>query len=126
MNFESIVAFLLIVAPVIIGFLIEALVIYLFKIRHFWGSIGLSLIVNLISLVLVYAGTVLISKLGYAFDGLQMPLQVVLTLWWLSTLSDGAILHYFFKGEKKRAYLCSILMNFLSYAFLYIFISLSH
>lgn len=126
MNFESIAPFLLIIAPVVIGFFIEALVIYFFKVRRFWGSVGLSFLINLISLILVYAGTVLISKLGYAFDGLQMPLQVVLALWWLSTISDGAILQYFFKGEKKRAFLCSILMNFFSYAFLYVFIALSH
>lgn len=126
MNLESITPFLLIVAPFAIAFFIEALVIYFFRIKTFWISIGLSFLVNLLSLVVLFAGSVLLTNLGYEFNGLRLPVQVLLVMWWLSVVSDGILLQLFSKAEKRKLYFASITMNSLSYLFLWFFITNSH
>lgn len=126
MNFESLSPFLLLVAPFVAAFFLEALVIFFFKLRSFWTSVGLSFVVNLLSLVVLYIGSLFLSKLGYGFNGLLLPLPLVSAFWWLSVVADGVLLSVFSKRHKQTLYLCSILMNVLSYLFLYLFISYSH
>jgi hypothetical protein len=127
MNLETVSPFLLIVAPFFVAFLLEAFVIYFFRLKRFWASAGIAFLINLLSLGVLYGSSLLVGKLGYEFNGLQLPLQVVLFLWWLSIVADGILLRFFAKNtERKRIYLCSIVMNTLSYFFLYFFITNSH
>ena len=127
MNVESIYPFLLIVAPFAIAFFMEALVIYFFRIKVFWAAIGSSLVVNLVSLAVLYGSSLLLGKLGYEFNGLLLPLQVILFLWWLSVITDGILLQLFSsKTNKKTVYTASIVMNTVTYLFLYFFITNTH
>ncbi|HEV7331054.1 MAG TPA: hypothetical protein VGN63_08455 [Flavisolibacter sp.] len=127
MTVESIYPFLLILLPFAIAFFAEALVIYFFKIRRFWASLGISIIINVLTLLLLYGSSLLLGKLGYELNGLLLPLQVILFFWWLSVIVDGALLQMFSqKKEKSQIYVASIVMNTLSYLFLYFFITNSH
>lgn len=126
MNFESLSPFLLLVAPFVVAFFMEAIVMYFFTIRSFWPSVGLSFFINLLSLGVLYVGSIFLSKLGYGFDGLRLPLPVVFAFWWLSVVADSAFLGLFSKGQKRLVYRCSIVMNTFSYLFLYLFITNSH
>lgn len=127
MNADSIFPFLLIVAPFVFAFLLEAAVFYFFKIKRFWAGIGVTIAVNLLSLAVLYGSSLLLNQLGYEFNGLRLPLQVILALWWLSVVTDGLLLQLFSpKAEKRRVYTASLVMNTLSYLFLYFFITNSH
>jgi hypothetical protein len=126
MNIVDLSPLLLLVAPFVLAFFIEALFIYFFGIRSFWTSVGVAFFINLLSLGVLYVGSLLLSKLGYGFDGLLLPLQVVLAFWWLSVVTDGVFLSRFAKNRMQTAYLCSLVMNFFSYLFLYLFITYSH
>ena len=128
MNMESFVPFILIFAPFIIAFLLEAIVLYFFRLKKFWGSVGLSFLVNLVSIVLVYfVASLVLSKVGYEFNGLQLDVPVVTFLWWFSIIAEGLLLKPFTRGlETKRIFMASILMNTISYLFLYLFIVYSH
>jgi hypothetical protein len=57
---------------------------------------------------------------------LRLPLQVVLALWWLSVISDAVLLQFISRTEKAAVYRSSIVMNVISYFFLYFFIIGSH
>lgn len=124
MDFESLRPFLIIVLQTIgIVLLIEAVVIYFFKIRRFWAAVGIAVLINLLSLILLYAGASIAEKLGYEFNGLQLPVQVMLFLWWLSVISDGFLLQLTAgKMDRQKLYLSSLLMNTLSFLFLYFFV----
>ncbi|RYF81830.1 MAG: hypothetical protein EON98_11895 [Chitinophagaceae bacterium] len=128
MNVESFLPFLLILAPFAIAFFIEALVLYFFKLKKFWGSVGVSVLINLVSVALVYfIGSFILSKVGYEFNGLQLQLPVVAFICWVSIIVEGLLLQLFCRtAEKKTIFLASIVMNILSYAFLYFFIANSH
>jgi hypothetical protein len=120
---ESVYPFLLLVAPFAVAFLIEAAIIFFFRIRRFWAALLTSLALNLISLGVLYLASRLIGTLGYPFDGMLVPLQVLLFFWWLSILADGFLLQLFSKNSKKEiVFSCSTLMNTLSWLFLYFFI----
>lgn len=131
MNIESLLPFALILAPFILAFFVEALVIYFFKLKKFWGSVGISFAINIISIALVFyvAGPVL-GKLGYEvgqFNGLNLPIQALAFVWWFSLIADGLMLQLVIKNvDRKKIYLASILMNTLSYLFLHLFIEYSH
>ena len=127
MTIDSILPFLLIVAPFAIAFFVEALVIYFSRIKRFWPALGLSVVINLVTMAVLYGSSLLLAKLGYEFNGLQLPVQVVLFLWWLSVLADGLLLSLFASNApRKNVYLASIAMNTISYAFLFFFITNSH
>ena len=131
MDIESVVPFLLLLAPFAIAFFIEALVIYFFKLKGFWLSIGLSILVNLIALAVIYfIGSPILGAIGYdmgQFNGLNLPIQVVVFLCWLSILIDGFIVQLMLrKQDKKTIYTSSTVMNILSYLFLHFFIVYSH
>ena len=127
MNIQSIYPFLLIVAPFAIAFLLEAFVIYFSKIKRFWAGLGVSVVVNLLALVVLYGASLLMGKLGYEFNGLQLPLQVMLALWWVSVIVDALLLRSFSKTiPLQKIYVSSIVMNTISFLFLYFFIANSH
>ena len=127
MNTESIVPFLLIIAPFAIAFLIEAIVLYFFKLKSFGRSVIISFTINLFSLAVLYGFGLLMGKLGYEFNGLRLPVQVILTLWWVSVIVDALLLQLFLrKAEKRILFVASIVMNSFSYLFLYFFITNSH
>ena len=131
MNVESLLPFLLILAPFLAAFFIEALVIYFFKLKSFWASVGISIVINLISTTLVYyAAGAILGKLGYEigqFNGLNLPIQAIAFIWWFSVIADGLMLQLFIKApEKHKIFIASIVMNALSYAFLHLFIEYSH
>ena len=127
MTLESTLPFLLILLPFAIAFFVEGLVIYFFKMKRFWSSIGTATIINLLTLLLHYGSSIMLGKLGYEFNGLLLPLQVIFFFWWLSVIVDGALLQLFFlKEEKKRLYVASLVMNTISFLFLYFFITNSH
>ncbi len=124
MNIESLGIFGLILTPFLIAFLMEALVIYFFKLKGFWVSLGLSLLVNAISIgVVFFGGSFLLGKLGYEFNGLNLQPQVVAFLCWFSIIVEGLLLILLMKtAERKRIFSASILMNIASYFFLWFFI----
>lgn len=127
MNVESIVPFILIITPFAIAFLLEALVIYFFKLKSFWAAVGVAYLMNLLSLAVLYGCSLLLGKLGYEFNGLRLPVQVMLALWWVSVIADALLLQLFAKkAEKSRVYFSSLVMNVFSYLFLYVFIVNSH
>ena len=130
MDIESVVPFLLILAPFALAFFIETLVLYFFKLTSFWAGFGIIILVNLVSLAIIYyAGGPLIGKLGYAgqFNGLDLPIQVIAFLCWLSIIIDGLLLSLFLKRhQKKQIFSASIVANILSYLFLHLFIVFSH
>ncbi|GAA4755092.1 hypothetical protein [Flavisolibacter ginsenosidimutans] len=131
MSIESLTPFLIIFAIFLIAFLIEALVLYFFKLKKFWASFGISVLVNLVSLTLIYyVAAAVLHALGYdmgKYNGLNLQLPVVAFLWWFSVVVEGLLLCFFFsRHELKRAFIASILMNFLSMLFLYAFIINSH
>ena len=131
MSLESLTPLFILFAIFLIAFLIEALVIYFFKLKKFWASFGISVLVNLVSLTLIYyVAAALLHTLGYdvgKFNGLNLQLPVVAFLWWFSTVVEGLLLCFFFsKRELKKVFTASILMNFLSFLFLYVFIVNSH
>lgn len=124
---DSILPFLLILLPFALAFLTEGLVVYFFRIRSVWASLGAAVVVNLLTLLLLYGSSWLLGKLGYELNGLRLPFPVVLFFWWLSVVVDGALLKLFFrKADGKQVYLASIVMNTLSYLVLYFFIANSH
>ena len=124
MEFESIRPFLYIILQTIgFVFLLEALVIYFFKIKTFWTALGVSVLINILSFVVLYGGATLTGKLGYEFNGLQLPLQVMAFLWWISVIADGLLLKLLSrKAEKRDYFLPSIVMNTFSFLFLYFFV----
>jgi hypothetical protein len=127
MNAENILPFFLIVAPFAVAFLLEAIVIYFFTIRRFWPGVGVAFLINLLSLAVLYGSSLLMGKLGYEFNGLRLPLQVILMLWWLSVIADGLLLQLFnAKTDKRTVFTASLVMNSISYLFLYFFITNSH
>lgn len=131
MDIESVVPFLLLLAPFAIAFFIEALVIYFFKLKGFWLSIGISILVNLVALAVIYfIGSPVLGAIGYdmgQFNGLNLPVQVVVFLCWLSILIDGFIVQLMLrKQDKKTIYTSAMIMNILSYLFLHFFIVYSH
>ena len=128
MNIESLVPFLLILSPFAIAFLLEALVLYFLQLKTFWGSIGTSILINLLSLALVYfIASFVLSRMGYEFNGMQLEVPIVAFLWWFSIIVEGLLLRPFARGkETKRIFTASILMNTLSYLFFYFFIIYSH
>lgn len=128
MNIEGIIPFLLIIAPFAIAFLLEAIVLYYFRLLRLGPSIGMAIAINLFCLALiVFAVMPLLTNLGYGLTGLDLPIQVVVFLWWFSSVADGLLLTLFLRREAKpKIFTASILMNFLSYLFLYIFIVNSH
>lgn len=124
MDVQSIFPFLLIIAPFAAAFFLEAVVIYFFRIKRFWASAGISILVNLVSFAVLYGASLLLGKLGYELNGLRLPLQAFLALWWISVVADGFLLQLFSTGaEKKTTWLCSIVMNSLSYLLFYFFIA---
>jgi len=131
MSIESLTPFLIVLAIFLIAFLIEALVLYFFKLKKFWASFGISVLVNLVSLTLIYyVAAAVLHALGYdmgKYNGLNLQLPVVAFLWWFSVVVEGLLLCFFFsRHELKRAFIASIFMNFLSMLFLYAFIINSH
>jgi hypothetical protein len=128
MNIESLAPFFLILAPFAIAFLLEALVLYFLRLKTFWGSIGTSILLNLLSIAPVYfISSFVLSKIGYEFNGLQLDIPVVAFLWWFSIVVEGLLLRPFTRGkETKSIFTASILMNTLSYLFFYFFIVYSH
>jgi len=131
MSIESLTPFLIVLAIFLIAFLIEALVLYFFKLKKFWASFGISVLVNLVSLTLIYyVAAAVLHALGYdmgKYNGLNLQLPVVAFLWWFSVVVEGLLLCFFFsRDELKRAFIASIFMNFLSMLFLYAFIINSH
>ena len=128
MNIESLVPFLLILAPFAIAFLMEAMVLYFFRLKRFWTSVGVAVLINIISIALVYfVASFVLSKIGYEFNGLQLDLPVVAFLWWFSIIIEGFLLRPFTKGsDTRKVFMASIVMNTLSYLFLYFFIIYSH
>ncbi|HZH67424.1 MAG TPA: hypothetical protein VEY10_21205 [Flavisolibacter sp.] len=128
MNAESLLPFLFIIAPFAIAFILEAIVLYYFRLQPVKRIIGITIAINLISVgIIFFAAMPLLAKLGYQFNGLNLPPQLVVFLWWFSSVVDGVTLTLFLrKHDKARLFMASILMNFLSYLFLYIFIVNSH
>lgn len=126
MNFESLVPFLLFVAPFVVAFFLEALILCFFKLQTFWIGVGLSFLVNVLSLGMLSFGVRLLSSLGYAFDGMLFPVQAILALWWLSVVVDGLLLQLFIKKKKEAVYVASLVMNTVSYGFLYFMIANTH
>lgn len=127
MNLESLDLFLLVLAPFLAVFVIEALVMFFFKLRGFWASLGLSILVNLISFILIYfAASPFLSLLGYdlgKFNGLNLSLPVVSFLTWFSIVIDGIMLQVLNRQlDRKKIFVASIVMNILSYFFFYFFI----
>lgn len=124
---ESVFPFLLLLLPFVLAFFAEGLVIYFFKIKGFWVSLGTAILINLFTLLVVYAFSLLLGKLGYEFNGLLLPLPVMLFFWWLSIVVDGLLLKLFFRRtDGKQLILASIVMNTFSYLLFYFFISNSH
>jgi hypothetical protein len=131
MDIETIAPFLLILAPFVIAFFIEALVLYFFKLKGFWVSLGLSILINLVSIAVIYfIGSPLLGTLGYEmgqFNGLNLQLQVVAFLCWLSIIIDGLLLQLLLRRQdRKRIYTASFVMNVISYLFFHFFIAYSH
>jgi hypothetical protein len=128
MNAESLLPFFLIIAPFTIAFLLEAVVLYYFRIQPVTRTTGVAIAVNIVNLAIIFFAVMpLVVRLGYDFNGLNLPIQVVVFLWWFSSWADGLLLTFFLrKQDKSRIFAASILMNFLSYLFLYIFIVNSH
>ena len=127
MNVEIIYPFLLLIAPFVMAFFLESLVIYFFRLESFGKSLVLSLLLNLASLLFLYVNSMVVGKLGYAMNSLQLPLQVVFFFWWLSILADGFLLQLFAKkAGTQQLYVCSLVMNTVSYLFISIFIRYSH
>ena len=127
MNVESLDLFLLVLAPFLAVFLIEALVMYFSKLKGFWASLGLSIVINLVSLALIYfAAAPFLSLLGYdlgKFNGLNLSLPVVSFLTWFSIVIDGILLQLLNrKLDRKKIFIAAIVMNILSYFFFYFFI----
>ncbi len=128
MNIESVRLFAILLAPFAIAFLIEALVLYFYKLKGFWMAICISVLINLVTIaVIFYVVMAVLGMLKYEINGLHLPPQVVLFLWWFSSIAEGLLLQIFLrKVEKKRLFSASIIMNALSYLFLYLFIVNSH
>lgn len=128
MKVESLLPFLLILVKSLgIAFFLEALVIYFFKIKRFWPAVGTAVVVNFVAFLIVIGTCSLIGKLGYEFNGLQFPVQVIVALWWISVITDALLLQLFArKTPQKTIYLSSIVMNAVSYLFLGLFIVNSH
>jgi Na+/melibiose symporter-like transporter len=75
----------------------------------------------------LYGFGLLLGRLGYNLSGLQVPLPAVAFLWWLSMIIDALLLQLFLKGkDRKQLFLCSIIMNTVSYLFLYVIVSYDH
>lgn len=128
MNIESLVPLLLILAPFLIAFLIESLVIYFFKLKTFWLGVGTAFLINLLSIALVYfIAAFILTRIGYEFNGLQLPPPVVAFIWWVSVITDGLLLTVFCRNKKRETiFRASIVMNTISYLFLYFIITNSH
>jgi hypothetical protein len=124
MQFERYYPFLLIIAPFAFAYVAEALVIYFFRLKSFWASIATSILINLVTLLVLYGSGLLLGKLGYLINGLELPLQIIVFFWWLSIMTDGFLLQLFTKkAVTKNIFLCSIVMNTISWLFLYLFIT---
>lgn len=120
MNFESIVPLLLPVALILILFQLEALVLFFFKMKSFLGSLGVSALVNVMSLVVLYGvGHYVVPLFGYDVNG--FPLPVVALLWWTSIVGEGFFLQLFIKkGDRARIFQAAIVMNTVSFLFFFL------
>lgn len=131
MTIESFLPFLLILAPFLIAFTIEAAVMALYKLKSFWTCLGVSVLLNLISFTLLYfIASPILSLFGYNtanFNGFVLAPQAVAFLCWFSIVAEALLLQFFIrKAQKKSIFSASILMNALSFLFLYLFIVNSH
>lgn len=123
MQVESYYPFLLVIAPFALAYFSEALVIYLFRLKRFWPALGIAVLSNVFSLLVLYGCSWFLGRLGFPLNGLLLPVQVVLFFWWLSVLTDGLMLQLFKKdAPTEKIYWCSIVMNSFSWLFLYFFI----
>lgn len=128
MNLEILTPYLIILTPFTIAFLLEAVVIYSFKMKRPWPALGVSILINLISLALFfYAAVPLIGKLNYEVNGLHFPLQLFFFIWWFCTVTDGFLLRLFLRNQPaERIFKVSAVMNACSTLFFYFFIVNSH
>ncbi|HYO22943.1 MAG TPA: hypothetical protein VER36_11100 [Flavisolibacter sp.] len=131
MNFESLLPLLFFLGIFLFAFFIEALVIYFSRLKTFWKSVGMAMLLNAISMAVIYfVAAPLLSTLGYQigqFNGLNLPVHVAIFLCWLSIMIEGAILRFFSRTATiERIFGASILMNILSFLFLHFFIAYSH
>lgn len=131
MTIESFLPFLLILAPFLIAFTLEAAVMAVYKLKPFWACLGISVLVNLVSIALLYfVASAILSLFGYDtanFNGFILAPQSVVFLCWFSIIAEGLLLRLFIrKARRKTIFLASIVMNALSFLFLYFFIVNSH
>lgn len=131
MNIESLLPFFLLLAVLLFAFAVEAAVMAFFKLKKFWPAVGVSLLVNLASLALIYfLAAPFLSLLGYDIgkpNGLNMQVQVILFLWWFAAVTEGILLSLFLRRQKKpQIFLVSVVMNTASFVFLYVFDIISH
>lgn len=131
MNLESLLPFFLLLAFLLFAFAAEAAVMAFFKLKKFWRAFGISVMLNLASLALIYfLAAPFLSFLGYDIgkpNGLNMQIQVILFLWWFAVVTEGLLLSLFLRNQKKsQIFLASIAMNTASFAFLYVFDIISH
>lgn len=124
MAFQNLQNFLFIIIQTVgIVILLEAVVIYFFKIKRFWPALGVISLINLLSFGLLFLAAILPGKLGYELNGLHLPLPVMVFFWWVSVMADGLLLQLIApRAEKQTVYLASTLMNTASFLFLYFFV----
>ena len=127
MNVDIIYPFLLLIAPFLFAFILESIIIYFFRLESFGRSLVLSLLLNLATLLILYVAGIILLKILNSMNSLLLPLQVVFFFWWLSVLADGFLLQLFAKkAGRQKLYICSLVMNSVSYLFLALFIQYSH
>lgn len=125
------ILFLLFLGLFLLAFLIEALVLYFFKLTRFWAGFGLAIALNLISFALIYfVAFPILGLMGYdlgKLNGLNPPAQVTAFFWWFSVVVEGLLLTLFLRRQQRsKIFLASTIMNWLSFLFLYLFIINSH
>lgn len=131
MNLESLLPLFILLAVFLLAFATEALVMAFFKLKKFLPAFGISVVVNLASLVLLYFfASRFLSVLHYDIgkpNGLNTQFQVMAFLWWFCTMTEGIFLSLLLRREQKeKVFLVAAVMNLASFVFLYVFDVISH
>ncbi|HVT83725.1 MAG TPA: hypothetical protein VHD35_00915 [Chitinophagaceae bacterium] len=97
--------------------LIEAVVMVLFKIGNFWKAFSHSSIVNIVSTIVGY---ILINQLD-PLSGKISSLEQWLIFYWVTVVMEGLLMMLLFTHtSKSKLWLVTVVMNLVSYVFLYL------
>jgi hypothetical protein len=123
-------AYLLLLLPVLLILfilLVEGLILYLFRIGKLMRSIGYAFVANGTSFLFCVFVAGLVNLIGYHVSITSIPLPVLLLFCWLSIIIEAIIIKLLHRTTNTtQVFMASILLNFVTFLFFYLFLLFSH